>query len=135
MILNTSRGLMKFILLTLVTFGIYPFIFYSSISEDINIIASSYDGMQTMHYCLMRFIIAPISLGIGAIVWYHMLSARIGAELRRRGIGYSFGAGSYWGWKIVGTLILVGPLVYLYKLCKSMNLLAEDWNEDWDMEY
>lgn len=128
MILNTSRGLLKFILFTLITFGIYPLVFYSSISSDINVIASRYDGKKTMHYCLLLFIVAPITLGIGAIVWYHRLSDRIGGELRRRGIEYSFGAGSYWGWKIFGTLILVGPLVYLHKLCKSMNLLAENYN-------
>lgn len=127
-ILGTSRGMLKFILLTIITFGIYALVFYSNISSDINVIASRYDGKKTMHYCLLLFIVAPITLGIGAIVWYHRLSDRIGGELRRRGIGYSFGAGSFWGWNVLGAIILVGPLVYLHKLCRSMNLLAENYN-------
>ena len=126
--LSTSRGLLKFILLTLITFGIYPIVFYSCISSDINVIASRYDGKKTMHFCLLLFIVSPITLGIGAIVWNHKLSERIGGELMRRSIGYSFGAGSFWGWNVLGSLIIVGPLVYLHKLCKSMNLLAENYN-------
>ena len=55
--LNTHRGLIKLILLTIITFGIYPLVFFSGISEDINLIASRFDGRKTMHYCLMAFII------------------------------------------------------------------------------
>lgn len=57
--LNTRRSLLKLILLTIITFEIYPFVFFSGISEDINLIASRFDGKKTMHYCLMAFIIGP----------------------------------------------------------------------------
>ena len=126
--LKTNRGMIKFILLSLITFGIYALVFYSKVSTDINMIASRYDGKKTMHFCLLAFIITPITFGIGAIVWYHRISARIGYELARRGIGYSFGAGSFWGWEVLGTLIFVGPFIYLHKLCKAMNLLSADYN-------
>jgi hypothetical protein len=66
--LRTNRSLLKFILLGIITFGIYPLIIFTGISNDINIIASRYDGRRTMHYCLLIFIIAPITFGIGAIV-------------------------------------------------------------------
>lgn len=66
--LNTRRGLLKLILLSIITFGIYPFVFFSGISEDINLIASRFDGKKTMHYCLMAFIIGPLTFGIGFIV-------------------------------------------------------------------
>ncbi len=128
--LKTTRGLLKFILLSIVTLGIYSLVFFSSISTDINIIASRYDGKKTMHFCLLAFIITPITFGIGAIVWYHRISARIGAELARRGIAYSFGAGTFWGWNVLGSLLFgVGPFVYIHKLAKAMNLLAENYNQ------
>ncbi len=127
--LKTNRGLLKTILLGLITLGIYPLVLYSGISSDINLIASRYDGKKTMHYCLLIFIIAPLTMGIGAIVWCHRISARIGNELSRRGIAYSFGAGSFWGWNVLGSLIAVGPFIYLHKLCKAMNLLSADYNE------
>lgn len=126
--LKTNRGMVKTILLSIITFGIYNLVFLSSISSDVNLIATRYDGKKTMHFCLLFFIVAPITLGIGALVWYHRISARIGNELRRRGIPYKFGAGSFWGWNLLGCLILVGPFIYLYKLCKAMNLLCADYN-------
>ena len=126
--LKTKRGLLKFILLSLITFGIYALVFYSKVSTDINLIASRHDGKKTMHYCLLTFIVAPITFGIGAIVWCHKISARIGNELNRRGIAYSFGAETFWLWNVLGALIGIGPLVYLHKLCKAMNLLSADFN-------
>lgn len=126
--LKTNRGLAKFIMLTIVTLGIYSIIYYSSISSDINIIASRYDGKKTMHFCLMSFIVAPLTLGIYGIVWYHQLSNRIGSELKRRGIDYSFGAKDFWLWNVLGLIIIVGPFIYVHKLSKAMNLLAVDFN-------
>ena len=127
--IHTKRGLLKFILLNIVTLGIYSIVFYSGISSDINIIASRYDGKKTMHFCLLLFLIAPITFGIAGIVWYHKISARIGNELSRRGIAYSFGAGSFWGWYVLGAFIAVGPFVYLHKLSTAMNLLCADYNQ------
>lgn len=126
--LSTNRGLLKFILLSIITFGIYGIVVLSSVSTDINIIAGRYDGKKTMHYCLVYFIFSWLTFGIVPIVWLHKLSARIGNELNRRGIGYSFGAGTFWGWDILGCLIFVGPFIYMHKLLKSMNLLSEDFN-------
>ena len=57
--LKTNKGLLKTILLTLITFGIYPLVVMSAVSNDVNIVASRYDGKKTMHYCLLFFIVAP----------------------------------------------------------------------------
>ena len=126
--LKTNRGLIKLILLSIITFGIYPLVVMSSISTDINVIASRYDGKKTMHYCLLVFIFTGLTFGIAPLVWYHRISKRIGNELNRRGISYSFGAGSFWGWNILGALIGIGPLVYTHKLFKAMNLLCGHYN-------
>lgn len=126
--LKTNRSLVKFILLSIITLGIYSIVFYSSISNDINVIASRYDGKKTMHYCLLFFLVGPLTLGIGFIVWYHKISARIGNELHRRNISYNFDASTYWLWSVLGSMILVGPFVYLHKLATASNLLAEHYN-------
>ena len=126
--LKTNKGLVKYILLSLITFGIYPLVIMSSISSDINLIASRYDGKKTMHYCLLAFIFTGLTFGIAPFVWYHRISNRIGNELNRRGIAYSFGAGSFWGWFILGSFIFVGPFIYMHKLFKAMNLLSADYN-------
>ena len=90
--LKTNKGLLKTILLSLITFGIYPLVVMSAVSNDINIVASRYDGKKTMHFCLLAFLAAPFTFGIAGIVWYHRISNRIGAELKRRGVAYYLSA-------------------------------------------
>ena len=126
--LKTNKGLLKTILLSLVTLGIYPLVVMSAVSNDINVVASRYDGRKTMHYCLMTFVVAPITLGIGGLVWSHNISDRIGNELRRRGIAYNFSASTFWLWGILGSFIGIGPLVYLHKLFKAVNLMNAHYN-------
>lgn len=126
--LKTNRSLLKYILLSLITLGIYGIVVMSAASSDINTIASRYDGKKTMHYCLVFFIFSWLTIGIVPLVWSHRISARIGNELARRGINYSFGAGNFWLWNILGSLIIVGPFIYMHKFLKSMNLLAADYN-------
>ena len=100
----------------------------SSVSTDINIVASRYDGKKTMHYCLLTFIVAPFTLGIGGIVWFHRISNRIGAELNRRGVAYSFSATDYWLWDVLGSLIVVGPFIYMHKMFKAVNEINAHYN-------
>ena len=126
--LKTNRSLLKYVLLSMITFGIYGLVVMSAVSTDINTVASRYDGKKTMHFCLVAFVFSWLTLGIVPLVWYHKVSNRIGGELARRGIDYKLGAGTFWGWCILGSFILVGPFIYFHKLLKSMNLLAAHYN-------
>lgn len=126
--LKTNRSLVKLILLSIITFGIYGLVVMSAVSTDINTIAGRYDGKKTMHYCLVVFIFSWLTFGIVPLVWSHRIANRIGGELTRRGINYPFSASTFWLWGILGSLIVVGPFVYAHKLLKSMNLLAADYN-------
>ena len=126
--LKTNRGMIKYILLNLVTLSIYNLVFFSGISEDLNLVAGRYDGKKTMHFLLLFFIVGPITLGIADLVWFHKMSKRVGNEARRRGIATTFGAGSFWLWNVLGACIVVGPFVYLHKLAKTMNQICENYN-------
>ncbi len=124
-----NRRWFKTFLLNIVTFGIYGIVFYAKISQNINTIASAHDGKKTMHYCLLYFVFTPLTFGIMHIIWSHRISARIGGELKRREQPYSFGAKTFWGWKVFGSFLLgIGPLIYLHKLCRAMNLLSVNYN-------
>ena len=126
--LRTNRGLLKTILFSIITLGIYPIVMYSHMSEEINEVAKA-DGKKTMHYCLLFFLVAPITLGIGALVWNHRFCTRLGNQLMVRGINYQFGAGTFWGWGFFGSLLFgIGPLVYTYKMLKAMNLVNLNYN-------
>lgn len=126
--LRTHRAMWKFILLSLITLGIYGIVVMSHVSSEINYIASKHDHRNTIHYCLMLFVLSWVTLGIYPWVWWSQLSSRIGNELIARDLPYSFGAGCFWGWYFFGTLILVGPFIYYHKLFKAMNCLCTDYN-------
>lgn len=126
--MKTNRGLLKLILLGIITLGIYPIVVYSQISSEINVLASPHDGKHTMHYCLILFVFSWLTFNIAPLVWWHRISNRIGEELRRRNLQYSFGASDFWLWNILGALIVVGPFVYVHKLMKAMNTINADWN-------
>lgn len=126
--LKTNRGLIKYFFLSMITCGIYGVVTMSEVTEDINIIAGRYDGRRTMNFCLIAFLFSWLTLGIAPLVWGHRMCGRIGNELARRGIAYRFGTGTFWGWGFFGSLILVGPFVYVHKLLRAMNLLATHYN-------
>lgn len=126
--LKTNRGLLKFILLNLITLGIYSIVFYTRLGKDINEIAGPHDGRHTTHFCYVFFFVSLATCGIATFVWFHRISARIGRDLGCRGIAYQFGALDYWLWNVLGSLFLIGPFVYTYRLCKAMNLLSADHN-------
>ena len=125
--LPVRRGLGKMIFLGILTLGIYPTVIWSRIVTELNIAASRYDGKRTMPYFAM-ILLTPITLGIYAFVWMHKLCRRIGDELDRRDIGYKFGPSTFWLWNILGTLIVVGPFIFVHKLMKSMNKINADFN-------
>lgn len=125
--LPDRRGLGKMIFLGLLTLGIYPVVIFSRIVTELNLAASRYDGKRTMPYFAM-VMLTPITLGIFPFVWMHKFCRRIGDELDRRNIDYRFGPSTFWLWNILGSLILVGPFVFLHKLMKSMNKINADYN-------
>ncbi|MBR6018305.1 MAG: DUF4234 domain-containing protein [Paludibacteraceae bacterium] len=126
---RTNRGLAKIFFLGILTLGIYPLVVESHISEELNVVASKYDGRRTMHYLLIVFLFSWMTLNIATLVWWHRTSDRMHGELVRRGIDYSFGASDFWLWNVLGSLILVGPFIYIHKRMKAMNLINADYNQ------
>ena len=69
------------------------------------------------------------SHGIFMFVWFHQLSNRVGEEARMRGINSDFSATTFWLWYVLGSLIIVGPFIYVHKLCENMNALSANYNQ------
>lgn len=126
--LTTSRGLLVWLVFSIITFGLYPLFALSNISSEVNLIASSRDGRNTLNGALMFLIIAPLTFGIAGLVWFNNICDRIGKELAARNVNYAIGAGTFWGWGFFGVLIVIGPLVFIHKLCKAMNHLNASYN-------
>ncbi len=125
--LPTGRGLAKMIFLGLITLGIYNIVILSRIAQEINITACRTDGKRTMSY-FGASLLGPLTLFIYPIVWQHKLCNRIGEALQYRGINYKFSAATMWLWGVLGSLIIVGPFIYIHKFMKSMNLINGHYN-------
>ena len=123
----TSRALWKMIVFGLLTVGIYDLVIWCKMITELNIAASRYDGQRTMSYFGMCYL-APLTLGIYPLVWMHNLSQRMGNEARRRGMNTKLSASTFWLWGILGSLIVVGPLVYVHKMLKALNHINSDFN-------
>ncbi len=128
-LLPINRGLAKFFLLSMVTLGIYGIVVLTQISSEINTVATRYDGRKTTHYLWFFFLWGWLTGGIAFLVWFHNLSNRIGNELQRRQIPYSFSASDYWLWCVLGSFVGFLPLVYTHKLLTAMNMLNADYNQ------
>ena len=123
----TNRALWKMIVFGLLTCGIYDIVIWCKLVTELNVAACRYDGKRTMPFFAMNSVMA-LTFGIAYFVWAHKLSNRIGAEVDRRGYDYKFSASTFWLWNVLGSLILVGPFVYLHKLLKAMNCINADFN-------
>ncbi len=124
--LKTSRGLLKYILFSLITLGIYPIVMFSLISDELNTVCK--DNKRTTQYWLLWFL-SMVTCAIPIFIWNHTASNRMGNELKRRGINYSISASTFWGWGFLGAFIIIGPFVYVYKFLKASNLLNADFNQ------
>ena len=99
------------------TFGIYPLVKFTQMGDDIGAL----DHKSAVPYWVVALFLAPITLGIFPLVWWHKMCSRIGAL----GPSNGFSAASFWGWNVLGIFILIGPLVFLWKLCNALNSLKE----------
>lgn len=127
--LKTNRNMWKLVLLSLLTLGLYSIFFFIPLSFDLDRSAPRRDGKKTMNYAF-ALILSFFTFSLVIDIWHYHLADRIEDALSEHKINYSFGTGDFWGWLILGSLILVGPFVYLHKLCKAMNLLCEHYNQN-----
>lgn len=131
--LATNRNMWKLMILNILTLGIYGVVFFMPFSFDLDKIAPRRDGSKTMNYFL-AYVLSFFTLNIVLTYWHYQIAARIEDALSRRRISYEFKTSDFWLWFFFGSLILVGPFVYFHKLCKAMNLLCADYNENPTME-
>lgn len=126
--LKTDRTLLKTILLSIVTLGIYLIVIQCEMANSINKIATKYDDKKTMHF-IPAVLLGYITFGIYPLIWINNYTNRIGNELKRRDIDYKFDASTFWLWGVLGSLIAVGPYVFLHKQMNALNMLSVDFNQ------
>ena len=124
--MKTNRSLLKLILLSIITFGIFGLLFWSQYAKDMNFVCSG-DGKKTRGI-FARIIFSLITFGIYELVWMYGAGERIAMNSQKKGVPCSTSGGNVLLWYILGSLIVVGPLVAMHKLIEGLIRLSEAYN-------
>lgn len=121
--MKTNRSLMGYILLTIITCGIYPLFFWHGYVRDVNQICAG-DGRNT-NGIVMLFVLSLLTLGIYGFVWEYGMQNRLRDNAQRYNAGIIPGGGSVLGWQIFGSLLFgIGSFVAMYIQIDSLNRMA-----------
>ena len=124
--LRTDRSLGMYVLLSLVTFGIYGLVFQYQLIKEINITAAR-DGKKTTGLFLL-ILLSCITFGIYGIVWQIMFVQRVETENLRRSTGVSFGLTDWLIYSILLSFTIVCPFIFLHKQIQAFNAINTSYN-------
>lgn len=127
--LPTNRSMWKLMILSVLTLGLYGIFFFIPVSFDIDKAAPRPDRTRMMNY-LFAYLLSLFTFSIFTTVWQYQLAVRVEEGIEARRIDYDFSTQDFWRWFFLGSFILIGPFVYFHKLCKALNLLCEDYNNN-----
>ena len=112
--LKTDRSMWKLMLFNILTLGIYSIVFFIPFSFDLDKIAPKKDRSKTMNY-LVAYIVSLFTFSIVLMIWHYQIAERVEEALAEHQLSCDFSTGSFWGWYVFGSLILVGPFIYFHK--------------------
>jgi protein-S-isoprenylcysteine O-methyltransferase Ste14 len=121
-----KRSLAAYIILTIITFGIYGLYWVHKLAKDMNTICNG-DGKKTGGL-LKCFFLGLITMGIYNGVWLFMLGDRLQDNAPRYGLAFKESGTAVLLWALLGSCIIVGPFISLYIIIKNINALAEKYN-------
>ncbi|MBO5355856.1 MAG: DUF4234 domain-containing protein [Clostridia bacterium] len=126
---KTDRSLLIYILLSIVTCGIYNWIFIHELASDVNEMCRE-DG-KTTQGLLMFLLLSLVTCGFYAIYWWYAVSERVGVAAARRGLNHlNFNGGTFLLWYLVGALVCgIGTFVAYYKLFDVCNQVGNHYNQ------
>ena len=125
--LKEDRSLVTYILLSLVTCGIYGYYFIYKLAEEVNI-ACEGDGEQTSG--LVAFILLSfITCGIYAYYWYYKLGNRLAANATRYNLNFQENGTTVLMWCIFGAFLCgIGQFIAMHILIKNSNMICAAYN-------
>lgn len=124
---STNRSLVKYILLSIVTCGIYGLVFLHGISKDANVVCAG-DGEETAGVIKM-FLLSLVTCGIYGWVWYYKLGNRLANAGSKYGLNINENGTTLLLWMILGSAACgIGPFVAMHFIIKNMNALCEAYN-------
>ena len=127
--LQDDRNLVAYILLSIITFGIYSWYFIYKMAHDVNI-ACEEDGDSTIG--LVGFILLSfITCGIYGLIWEYQLGNRLQSNAKRYGLEFVENGTTVLMWSIFGSLLcFIGAFVATNILIKNSNAICAEYNRE-----
>lgn len=123
-IMIKKRNLGLVVLLSIVTFGIYPLVVMCIMGKEVNKICDG-DGKNQIHY-LLAVLLGMVTFGIYPVVWCCKAMNRLQDNAYRYGstVHPPHSGSSYVLWTYLGLFIGVGPLVALCQFVSNINAFS-----------
>ncbi len=125
--IQNDRSLLKYILLSILTAGIYGYYFIYKLAQDVNRMCEG-DGKSTGG--LVAFIaLSIVTCGFYALYWYYQIANRLQVNAPRYGLLFSENGTTVLLWYLIGALLCgIGPYVAMHFIIKNTNAMATAYN-------
>lgn len=125
--IKTDRGVIGWLLLSIVTCGIYSYYFLYCLARDINVMCQD-DGDYTpglAEFILLSF----VTCGFYAYYWYYKIGNRLQANAPRYGLVFQENGTTVLLWQIFGALLCgLGPIFAMNIVINNTNAMATAYN-------
>lgn len=126
--IKTDRGILKLILLSLITCGIYDLWFIYDLAKDVNIMCEG-DGKKTAGL-LKMMLLSLITCGIYGIYWWIAIADRMYLNGPRYNLQVPNKGSSVLFWMLLGLFCLPFLIfVAYYQVIENANALAIAYND------
>lgn len=126
--LQDNRSLVMYIILSIITCGLYSYYFIYKMAHDVNI-ACEGDGEVTSG--MVAFIVLSfITCGIYSYYWCYKLGNRLCVNAARYGMTFPENGTTVLMWDLFGLLLCgIGPFIGMHILIKNSNLICTAYNK------
>lgn len=126
--LKTDRSILMYIVLTIVTCGLYGFWFIYTMAQDVNT-ACAGDGESTSGL-VAYIVLSYITCGIYSYYWQYQLGNRLADNAYRYNMRFSENGTTVLLWAIFGSFLCgLGPLIAMNILIKNTNAICSAYNQ------
>ena len=125
--IKTDRSLPFYIIMSIITCGIYGYWFVYSIARDMNTMCEG-DGENTGGLAAY-IVLSIVTCGIYNLWWQYKIGNRLQRNAPRYGLMFQENGTTILMWDIVGILLCcLGPFIAMHIIIKNTNALAMAYN-------
>lgn len=126
-LVSENRGIIKYIILSFITLGIYAWWYTHKLAQDMNVVCEG-DGENTPGL-LAYMLLSMVTLGLYSYWWQYKIGNRLQANAGRYGLTFRESGTTILLWDIFGVVLCgIGPFVAMWIIMKNMNAMARAYN-------